>query len=263
MKQCNAPIISNTEVMPGVHLVWLECPDIAALATPGQFIMVRCQGETLLRRPISVHQVNQNKSRLALLFAAVGKGTTWLAERQKGESLDIFGPLGNGFSVSADSKNLLLVAGGLGIAPLRFLADEAIKQGKKVTLLMGASSSVRLLPEGHLTHGLLTDGVLPFNITIMKATDDGSEGFRGLVTTLIIDKNCIDAAHQVFACGPMPMYKAMSQMPEVKGKPVQVSLETNMACGFGVCYGCTIKTRKGLKQVCKDGPVFDLDDIVW
>ena len=259
MQQTFAPVISNREIMPGVHLLWLESPQIAAAAQPGQFLMVYCGEETLLRRPLSIHQVESDK--LALLFNVVGKGTRFLAQRQPGENLDLLGPLGNGFSVTPGSKNLLLVAGGIGIAPLYFLADVAAGQKKKVTLIMGASSAVHLLPEGHLTHGLLTDGVLPWNINISKVTDDGSEGFKGLATHMIV--NYIDHVEHIFACGPLAMYQTMAHMPELKNKAVQISLEMRMACGLGVCYGCTVKTRKGLKQVCKDGPVFDLADIIW
>ena len=261
MKQTLARVISNREVMPGTHLLWLESPQIATTARPGQFVMVRGGEDTLLRRPLSVHQVAGEK--IALLFAAVGKGTNWLSQRKEGDNIDLFGPLGNGFSINSSTKNLLLVAGGIGIAPLRFLADEAVRQGKKVTLLYGASSAVNLLPTASSPRGLLTDGVLPWGITIHKSTDDGSEGYKGLVTQLLVEQQLIDQANQIFACGPLAMYKTMSQMPELKNKPVQVSLEVRMGCGLGICYACTIKTVKGLKQVCKDGPVFDLNDIYW
>ena len=119
MKQTLSSIISSNEVMPGTYLVWLESPDIADAARPGQFVMVRCGEDTLLRRPLSVHRVDGD--RLALLFKIVGRGTLWLSQQQVGDNLDIFGPLGNGFRTDSDSKNMLLVAGGIGIAPLRFL----------------------------------------------------------------------------------------------------------------------------------------------
>jgi dihydroorotate dehydrogenase electron transfer subunit len=242
--------------MPGVSLVWFESPDIAQSAKPGQFVMVRGGADTLLRRPLSIHQVDGHK--LALLFSVVGKGTQWLSQRQTGDNIDIFGPLGNGYTIYPDSKNLLLVAGGIGIAPLRFLVDVALKAGKKVTLIAGARSAAYLLPVS-LSPGLLSKGVLPSGIDVLNATEDGSEGFRGMATMLL--PGYLEAADQVFACGPAGMFRTMAQMPELKGKPVQVSLEIMMACGVGVCYGCTIRTKSGLKQVCKDGPVFDLADI--
>lgn len=247
----SSPVISSTEVTPGVHLVWLESPQIASAAGPGQFVMVRCGEDTMLRRPLSIHQVDKGKTSLALLFKVVGKGTLWLSQCQSGDKIDLFGPLGNGYSIHPASHNLLLVAGGMGIAPLSLLADVARRQERKVTLLVGASSAVHLLP----------DDVLLLNINIIKTTEDGSDGFKGLITSLIGDY--IDDADQIFACGPLPMYRTMTQMPELKNKPVQISLEMKMGCGLGICYGCTIRTKSGLKQVCKNGPVFDLDDIIW
>jgi dihydroorotate dehydrogenase electron transfer subunit len=103
--------------------------------------------------------------------------------------------------------------------------------------------------------------LLPGGIRVVAATEDGTVGYRGLATDLI--PKYIDWADQVFACGPVPMYETMARMTELREKPVQVSLEVVMGCGHGVCYGCTIRTKKGLKQVCKDGPVFDLDEIIW
>ena len=236
--------------MPGVYLLWLESAEIAAEARPGQFVMVSCGEDTLLRRPLSVHQIDNGK--LALLFNVVGKGTLWLSQRQAGENIDLFGPLGNGFSLDPSSRNLLLVAGGIGIAPLCFLAEEAVRQNKEVTLIMGACDSDCLYPSR----------LLPDNVSNpLKTTDDGSEGYRGLVTDLIADY--VDRADEIFACGPLPMYKTMAQMPNLKDKPVRVSLEIMMGCGLGTCYGCTVKTRHGLKQVCKDGPIFELQDILW
>jgi dihydroorotate dehydrogenase electron transfer subunit len=260
----SAPITSNTEILPETHLIWLESPQIAATARPGQFVMARCGEDTLLRRPLSIHQIDGD--RLALLFKIVGRGTDWLAQCKTGETVDIFGPLGNGYTIHPNSKNLLLVAGGIGIAPLRFLADVAVSQEKKVTLLMGASSAVNLLPIIPIIHvspitcGIPPEEMLPFNINVVTATDDGSEGFKGPVTDLIAAY--IDHGDQIFACGPVGMYRTMARMPELKGRPVQVSLEIMMGCGIGVCYGCTMKTKSGLKQVCKDGPMFDLEDIM-
>ena len=255
MKQVVAQVISTSQVVPGVYLIWLESPQIAAIARPGQFVMVRCGEDTLLRRPLSVHQLDGDK--IALLFEVVGKGTAWLSQCKASNDVDIFGPLGNGFSVNSTLHNMLLVAGGVGIAPLRFLADEAIAKGHSVKLLYGARTAAELLPEQ----------MFPVKIKVATATDDGTAGREGVVTSLLILPDLVsdfsDWADQVFACGPLPMYKTMAQMPELRNKPVQVSLEVRMGCGRGICYGCTVKTKKGLKQVCKDGPVFDLDDVLW
>ncbi len=253
MKLSFAPIISNTEVMPGVHLIWLESPEVAAIARPGQFVMVRCGEETLLRRPLSVHLVDGGK--MALLFAIVGKGTNWLSLRQAGDNVDILGPLGNGFSINPDSQNLLLVAGRIGIAPLYSLASSASKEGYSIKILLAARTVIQLYLKEYQNQPIKAEFVL--------VTEDGSAGEKGIVTNLI--PKYIDWADQVFACGPMPMYHDMYVHREklLKGKPVQVSLEMRMGCGLGVCYGCTVKTKGGLRQVCKDGPVFALDDVLW
>jgi len=245
LNQVKARVVSSAEVMPGVYLTWVKSPEIASSVRPGQFVMVWCGEETLLRRPLSIHRVDGD--RFALLFLAIGTGTRWLAERQAGEKIDIIGPLGNGFKVSDDCRNLLLVAGGMGIAPLCFLAEEAVSRGKNVTLLYGTANPARL--------------PVPDSLTEVATTEDGSVGHKGMVTDPMPEH--IHRADQVFACGPLAMYKAMAEMPELRDTPVQVSLETRMGCGRGICYACTVKTKDGLKQVCTDGPVFGLDEVVW
>ena len=253
MKQVTATVISSSEVRPGVHLIWLESPQIASAAQPGQFVMVYCGEETLLRRPLSIHQVADGAN-LALLFNVVGKGTHWLAQCQVGDNIDLLGPLGNGYSIHPESHKLLLLAGGIGIAPLRFLIDKTLEQGKEVTLLLGAQTSSHLYPES----------LLPLGIGLAKTTEDGSAGEKGMITDLLPD--FADWADQIFACGPTEMYRDMARRKQelkLAGKSVQVSLEVRMGCGRGVCYGCTVKTKRGLKQVCQDGPVFDLDDVLW
>ncbi len=282
--------------MPGMHLMWIEAPDIAAAAQPGQFITVRC-GDFTLRRPFSIHQVGSNnviaspdaigtkQSQVALLFKVAGKGTLWLSQRQRGGKLDILGPLGKGFSVpptkSGQSKNLLLVAGGIGIAPLVFLMQHASSQ-HHITLIHGASTAAQLYPFSSAGKNRSKFSPLPNGVQLIPVTEDGSMGQKGMATDILPD--FIDQADQVYACGPVDMYKAMalflnSSPLKGEGKTIvgeglvpshnlklrkcQVSLEVRMGCGFGACYGCTINTRKGLKQVCRDGPVFKLDDIIW
>ena len=264
MNQVTAEILRNDKVMgpypPSNTLsswfMQISCPEIVRQAKPGQFVMVRCGEETVLRRPLSIHRIEGDRlallyavkgDRLALLHAVIGKGTQWLAARQPGQEVDILGPLGKGFTVHADSRNLLLVAGGMGIAPLMFLADGAVAEGRDVTLLYGTAIDDRY--------------PVPARVAEVVATEDGSVGHRGMVTELI--PQYLEKADQVFACGPLPMYMAMAQMPGLKNRPVQLSLEMRMGCGMGTCYACTIKTRQGLKQVCKDGPVFELNDIIW
>ncbi len=258
MKQLKARINSAIEVMNGVYLLQVEAPDIAAGAKPGQFVMVACDRDTILPRPFSIHSVEDGQ--ISLLYAVVGKGTGWLSTRKKGETLDIFGPLGNGYTIDEKSKNLLLVAGGLGIAPLRFLAEAAAGAGKQVTMLQGARTCDLLMPV-NTPQSMFNKGMHPSAIHCFNATEDGSEGFKGLATQLI--PHYLKGIDQVFACGPMSMYKTMAQMSVLQDKPVQVSLEIMMGCGTGVCYGCTIKTAGGLKQVCKDGPVFNMAETIF
>jgi dihydroorotate dehydrogenase electron transfer subunit len=251
--QVLAEILQNDDVMGpfprrnilSSRVVQLKCPEIAHDALPGQFVMVQCGEETVLRRPLSIHQAEGD--RLALLYAVIGTGTQWLTSRRPGEKIDLLGPLGNGFTVHPDSRNLLLIAGGMGIAPLYYLAEYAVRQGRVVNLLYGTANNDRY----HV----------PSGVTEVAATEDGSVGYQGMITMLI--PQYLDNTDQVFACGPLPMYRDMATMPELKNKPVQVSLEMRMGCGFGVCYSCTIRTTNGLKQVCKDGPVFELNEINW
>ncbi len=250
--QVKARVKSNTGLMRRTRLMWLDAPAISELARPGQFVMVRCgEGlDPLLRRPLSIHKTDDSGG-VALLFEVVGRGTLWLSKRAPGDFIDLMGSLGNGFSVQPDAKNLLLVAGGIGMAPLAFLADEATRLRRVVTLLLGARQASQLCPGSQLPNG----------ISIVKATEDGSEGRKGLVTDLVGE--FAGQADQVFGCGPAAMYQSMAGLDCLKGKSIQVSLEERMACGLGACYGCTVKTRMGLKQVCQDGPVFELSDIVW
>jgi len=250
--QIKARVRSNSELMPGTWLVWLDEAAISELARPGQFVMVRCgeDHDPLMRRPLSIHKTDDSGG-VALLFEVVGRGTLWLSQRAPGDYVDLMGPLGNGFSIRHDAMSLLLIAGGIGIAPLAFLGEEADKMGKRVALLPGAQTATLLYPRDHLPQISIVDG----------STDDGTAGMKGLVTSLV-DQH-VSQADQVFACGPAAMYESMARLDCLRGKSVQVSLEERMACGLGACYGCTVKTKKGLKQVCHDGPVFELSDLVW
>ena len=229
--------------------MWLEAEGIANKAKPGQFIMIQCGGDVLLRRPISIHRAEGSK--LAVLYARLGSGTQWLSKQKEQAPIDILGPLGNGYTFDGDSKNLLLIAGGMGIAPLTFLADTVINQDKNVTLLLGAQKAAMVFPAK----------MLPDGIKCAVTTDDGSNGTKGRTTDVL--SSYLDEADRVFACGPAPMYRTIYKNNLLKNKPCQVSLEVRMACGMGVCYGCTIKTKQGLKQVCHHGPVFNFDDILW
>jgi len=269
MKQILCSVTSNVEVMPGVHLIWIDAPNLAGSALPGQFITVRC-GDSALRRPFSIHQVSSRE--IAILFKVTGKGTFWLSQRQKHDRIDTLGPLGNGFSIEPSAKNLLLVAGGIGIAPLAFLMQYASSQ-HQMTLIHGAISAAQLYIERCRPTSINYQGV-----QLIPVTEDGSTGKKGMAPDVLSD--FLDGADQVYACGPVDMYKTMAltldssplkgedkgegeRQINLKLRKCQVSLEVRMGCGFGACYGCTIDTKKGLKQVCCDGPVFELGDIIW
>lgn len=261
MKQVAATVTESSQILPGtthrsgrsisgVHLIWLRCPEIAQEAKPGQFVMVSCGEECVLRRPFSIHQADGDSIALFFNVWEDAKGTPWLAQRKAGDKIDLFGPLGNSYTVHPESHRLLLVAGGIGLASLRFLVDAAVKRGLAVTLLYGTP-----------TRHQYPENLLPPGIELVTVTEDGSAGRKGLITDLLSDY--ATETDQVFACGPAAMYRDMARMPELKGKPVQVSLEMRMGCGLGACYACTVRTKTGLRQVCKDGPVFNLDDIIW
>jgi dihydroorotate dehydrogenase electron transfer subunit len=245
LKQVLAKIISN-EVLtkrsteaPQANLLCIETPEIAATARPGQFAMLSCGPNVMLRRPLSIHHVDAS-GRIYFLFVVIGKGTRWLSQQGKRTSLAIIGPLGNGFSIEPFSKKLLLLAGGIGISPLAFLAQQALNQLYKQNL--------------------------PLNkMEIITLTDDGSDGIKGKISDFQHLPAYINQADQVFVCGPLPMYQALFELIGQKSlkKRVQASLEVRMGCGFGVCYGCGIKTRQGMKMVCGDGPIFDMDEILW
>ena len=255
MKNEICPVISNDELMPGVYLMWLDCPEIARRAQPGQFAMVNCGEDTVLRRPISVHSVDHDK--FALLYAVVGKGTAWLTHLKKDSTLDILGPLGNGFLNAkrpAETLSFLMIAGGIGIAPLRFLIEKVMMSCRQVVVLQGATTATKLYPKE----------LLPPGVSIAVATEDGTTGHKGLITELV--PSFTTTADEIFVCGPMHMLRYMAdnrKFLKLTDKPVYISLEMRMACGLGVCYGCTIRTKEGLKQVCKDGPVFDLNEVIW
>jgi len=250
-----ALVVSSERVYESTRLIWFSAPAVGRVAQPGQFLMIRCgEGwDPLLPRPMSFHRFRQagDERQFAILFDLRGRGTDWLWRRQPGDLVSLFGPLGRGYAVKSQSQNLLLVAGGVGIAALVALADEAIAEGRAVTLLQGAGTADKLFPSASL----------PTEVEVVSATEDGSAGHRGLVTELLAEY--LPWADQVFACGPNAMYEAMAAVmrQQASRKSVQVLLEEHMACGMGVCYCCGVFTRRGVKLVCKDGPRFELREV--
>jgi dihydroorotate dehydrogenase electron transfer subunit len=200
---------------------------------------------------LSIHQIAES-GQVYFFFKVIGKGTAWLSLCRKGEKLNILGPLGNGFSIRPTSKKLLLVAGGIGVAPLTFLAQQALTQEKSVALLLGAHAKDELYPQK----------LLPSEIETIITTEDGSYGEKGKVTDIL--SRYVNWADQIYACGPIAMYKAIADQSKQwrNKKPVQVSLEVRLGCGIGACFGCSIRTKYGMKQVCRDGPVFNPDEVI-
>jgi dihydroorotate dehydrogenase electron transfer subunit len=234
-------------------------PGMAASLRPGQFVDVLCRVDgsfdPLLRRPYSIYRSDPAADRIVLLVRPFGRGSTWLAARQPGEVLDVLGPLGNAFEISPRSTRLLMVAGGVGAAPLVFLSDLAVARGLSVTFLMGSAGEA----------GLLSADQLPRAVEYVVATDDGSRGHRGFITDLLPDY--LRWADQIFACGPEPMFVSLRNTihpHRIGGKPtVQVSMERTMACGLGACLGCVVETRRGMQTSCVQGPIYDMDEVIW
>ncbi|MEW6328149.1 MAG: dihydroorotate dehydrogenase electron transfer subunit [Thermodesulfobacteriota bacterium] len=256
MDQVSATVLENQFVASGVYRLRIEAPALARAARPGQFLMLRV-GQTLdplLRRPFSIHAVHDSRT-VDILYRVVGKGTNILTTLRNGEGLDILGPLGCGFSWREGSPSLL-VAGGMGVAPLFFLAQIIAQNGAaaKTLALIGARNKIELLCVEELrTMGLQVEAV----------TEDGSAGKRGLVTDLITNR--VAASRTViYSCGPYPMLHAVASLAMRHGLSCQVSLEAFMACGLGACLGCVAEMRNGdLVRVCKEGPVFDAYEVAW
>jgi dihydroorotate dehydrogenase electron transfer subunit len=255
MKLERARVVEHDEIAAGMYLMWLSCPAVARGATSGRFLMIHCSDslDPLLPRPMSFHRFRQSADewQFAILYDVRGRGTAWLAGRKPGDEITVFGPLGRGYELGSDTQNVLLVAGGMGVAAVISLADEAIAAGRSVTLLQGARTEGLLFP-----HNLL-----PTDVEAVSATDDGSAGHHGLVTGLLAEH--LPWADRTFACGPNPMFASMAAVVKSarSRKPVQVLLEERMGCGTGVCYGCAVFTRKGVRLVCRDGPRFDLREV--
>lgn len=215
---------------------------------PGQFVEVRVDGQpdVMLRRPISVHDVDTDEGTMSLLVQVVGKGTRRLAQLSVGDCLNLVYPLGHGFTTDLPpASRALLVGGGAGIAPLLLLAKSLKANGVGCTVLLGGRTA-DLIP--------VRDAFLPYG-TLQLATDDGSLGHKGLVTS---HPAFAEAYDMVYACGPTPMMKAVARSAADRGLRCEVSLENMMACGVGACLCCVTDTDQGHRCVCKDGPVFDI-----
>ena len=282
MRLAAAELVESREILPGQWLQAYHAPDIASASRAGQFVHIRTGDFSgmVLRRPFSLNTADPATGMVTIHFRVIGRGTEWFTHLRPGDEVDLLGPLGRGFEVDPRSQHLLLIAGGLGIAGVRMLADQAIRDGRQVTLLFGAASSREVYPSN----------LLPDELEYVVATDDGSLGHHGYVTDLVQDYE--GWADQAFACGPQPMLAALAKQAEGRrgrlgvaklgrkrggGKPVplgspaarrkaflQVSMEQNMGCAVGACLGCVVMSTTGTPQrVCREGPVFAAEELVW
>lgn len=258
-KQIIAKLISQKEIKKGSFRMKLEAPFIAKSAKPGQFLHIRCgnSNDPLLRRPISIHRIG--KKYIEILYNVVGKGTKILSQKEAGDKVDIIGPLGNGFKIYKNSKSLkMLVAGGMGVAPLLGLTEEVVRyiKGKRLVVILGAKTQSHILCEKEFKR-------LASEVHI--ATEDGSKGKRALATELAREimksKKYRWQDICVYAAGPINMIKALCKLVEGCSIESQASLEERMACGLGACLGCVVDTQSGYKRVCKDGPVFNFCEL--
>lgn len=282
MRLAGAELLESREILPGQWLQTFHAPGLVAGARAGQFVHVRTGDFSgmVLRRPFSINTADPGTGVLSIHYRAIGRGTEWFTHLRPGERIDMLGPLGRPFEVDSRSRHLLLVAGGLGMAGVRFLADEAIRDGRQVTLLFGAARAAEVYPST----------LLPDEVEYIVATDDGSVGHRGFVTELVPTYD--GWADQSFACGPQPMLAALARLAEGRrdrlgvaklgrkkggGKVLrpgsaagrrrsflQVSMEQNMGCAVGACLGCVVMGVSGAPQrVCREGPVFGSEEIAW
>ncbi len=255
--QIKVKITSNKRLKDNYWHLEFDSSVIAKQAQAGQFVNIKVSEsvEPLLRRPISIHKINGSK--VKLFYEVLGSGTQLLANRKQGEFLDIIGPLGNGFDyrrVVKSKDQTILVAGGMGVAPLVFLAQE-VKISSPLVLI-GARTKSQILCEKEFKN---------LGCEVKIATDDGSIGFKGRVTELL--KHSLSTiGHRlsaIYACGPKPMLQAVTRIACENNISSQLSLEEHMACGIGVCLGCVVSTKSGYKRVCKEGPVFSGAELIW
>ena len=241
MKQVIFEITQNVSLTETVYRMTLKGDTEGIFC--GQFVNIKID-ELFLRRPISVYNVEDGF--LTIVYKVVGEGTEKLKEMKCGEKLDVLTGLGNGYSLDSDLENALLIGGGVGVPPLYYLAKELLKKGKKVYAILGFNTKSEVFAE---------DDFKALGIDVTVTTADGSYGKKGFVTDALPDFD-----YYYYTCGPEPMLKAVYKNAKGDG---QFSFEERMGCGFGACMGCSHKTVKGFKRVCKDGPVFKKEEILW
>jgi dihydroorotate dehydrogenase electron transfer subunit len=255
----NARIVQK-ESWGDYHLFSLEAASIARAAKPGQFMMVKIQSQfcPLLRRPFGIH--GRTNDAVEIFFKVAGHGTALLAAKKTGEMLDILGPLGKGFGLedALPGKTIWAVAGGRGIAPFKLWAEEARSRGARLKILYGGRTRADLP---------IADRFRQAGFETACSTDDGSIGFKGFVSELLEAEIRKARPDGLYACGPDPMMAAVSRIALGENIPCRLSLESQMGCGFGACWGCVKKIRRAGSEdwvkICEEGPVFKAGEIVW
>lgn len=248
-------VLVNENLCPKYWRMVFDAPQVAAGVKPGQFVHIRTDPEGLqpfFRRPFSVYRAQKY---VEIFYAVVGRGTKLLSLKKRGDSIDVLGPLGTPFvSPPEGTKQVVMIAGGIGVAPMLILSDVLKKKKYELLLLYGARSREYVYPMKEFKDN---------GVKVYMATEDGSVAAKGRVSVLF---NKIDTAagHAfMYACGPNPMLKAVQAFAAKHGLLGQVSCEGIMACGLGACKGCSIETKNGYKTVCHDGPAFNLDEVVF
>lgn len=253
-------LVSIERLKDDIYKFSVEAPEIVELAKPGNFIEIRVSDTTepFLRRPISIYNLDKEKGILEFIFQVRGKGTEILAKKQIGEYIDIIGPLGYGTFKYQKHENIAIIGGGIGVFPLYELAKSAKKENKNVSIYLGFRSKDFVVLENEFEN--VSD-------KLIITTDDGSyanEGFAINFLSKDIEDENIDC---IYACGPLPMLKAVQKLAKEKNIDCQISLEEKMGCGLGVCLGCAVKKANSSKDapeyfhVCKGGPVFNANDV--
>ena len=255
-------VTSHERITESIVLLSFAAPQISHVASPGQFVMLKCGegNDPLLRRPFSIHQTSSDGT-IRILLRVVGKGTHILSQLLPGNRVRMLGPLGNGFDLSRTetTQQLILVGGGMGVAPLLYLAE-------RLTLLGMIDKTSVILGARHQGELLCLTGFKNLGFSVQCITDDGSSGEQGFVTDLL--RRSLENRPEaiVFSCGPVAMLKQVSRLCDQFETACQVSLETHMACGISACLGCAVpaaNTTRKYVHVCKNGPVFDSREIAW
>lgn len=247
-------VVANRRINDDYFVLELKAPQKLQSIQPGQFVEIKIENSpsTFLRRPISIYNIDYKQNTISLLILIVGEGTTALSRLSGGEYLNLIYPLGNSFSIPQTGK-VILIGGGVGIAPLLFLGKSLSEKNIQPVFLIGARSHTHLVDLDKFK--LLG--------SVYTTTEDGSHGEMGLVTEHSIITGNNWNYDQVYACGPVPMMKAVARIAEKRKTNCEVSLENTMACGFGACLTCVQETVSGNLCICVHGPVFNTKELVW